>query len=566
MKKIILALAACVFTALSFSSCYDAIFQSIRDEVELEDGTISGNINNIVRFNATGDMDYTYTDGSGAKVTKHFTGVEKQFLFLSNGKLYYKDALLSSHGEWNRVSGNGLPETVEYSYFDMKFSGKHIFKVAADSKYMYVITYEPYYDTSVGRNIPKDLHLYYCEPVLNTKGMLDFSANGGWQPVKDVNDYIKKYLDMLYYKYYRMDASVQLFCTNATNPEHRKAYIRVGGDGAYNSYSRTESAKANKYFWQVYALDGGTAEVIQGGMYTKTSDDGEEYEDFDAHKDDDSAVMTNGVLGAVYFSGEYLFTDRLNALTDETYHIEYDWEGTADGGTPSTATPVDAKYVFFGYDGEYLNYFSDMGSDTFAADTVVLWHDNTSDSGYKTLGSAVNKVKADFAGCYLLSSSTSTEGKTTYSTASIHTGTYTEGTETKRYRPDEITRQDVDSSTTICSMAITSDYLILGTGGNRSKGYGAFYIALTDGKPAEGYSTAFSKDGKFPKGESTGASAICEPYIVRALISQDPSLPVEENDIYLTMDYIYTESTAGTSISNRGLWSYYPSRGNWNRE
>ena len=49
MKKIFLSIsiAAAVF---GFTSCYDAIFYNIRNEVPLEDGVINGYTTSIVRY------------------------------------------------------------------------------------------------------------------------------------------------------------------------------------------------------------------------------------------------------------------------------------------------------------------------------------------------------------------------------------------------------------------------------------------------------------------------------------------------------------------------------------
>ena len=59
---------------------------------------------------------------------------------------------------------------------------------------------------------------------------------------------------------------------------------------------------------------------------------------------------------------------------------------------------------------------------------------------------------------------------------------------------------------------------------------------------------------------------MCAPYHVRLLFCTDPSKKESEADLYSAVDYIYTAQSAGASITNRGLWAYYPGRGNWNRE
>ena len=68
MRKVFISVFITVLTFFFFSGCYDAIFQEIRTEVELNEGSISGFINNIVRFSAA---------GSG-----------REFLIISDGNLY----------------------------------------------------------------------------------------------------------------------------------------------------------------------------------------------------------------------------------------------------------------------------------------------------------------------------------------------------------------------------------------------------------------------------------------------------------------------------------------------
>ena len=49
MRKVFISVFITVLTFFFFSGCYDAIFQEIRTEVELNEGSISRFINNIIR-------------------------------------------------------------------------------------------------------------------------------------------------------------------------------------------------------------------------------------------------------------------------------------------------------------------------------------------------------------------------------------------------------------------------------------------------------------------------------------------------------------------------------------
>lgn len=210
MKKIILSTIIAIFTAFSFTSCYDAIFSSIRNEVPLEDGEINGYINSVVRYQKS----------------------EKEYLYLQNGLIYYKqiqdksDNLTKneSHGTWKK--DETAPEGIEYSYYDSEFKGTYFFKLASDSTYLYALGYIPEYDESSSRNVPKEFILYCLD------------TDGSWKKVDEINNFIKQYIPKLDEDYYMMDASIQLFCTNTPKKENRKAYIRIGGGNPYqNSYS-----------------------------------------------------------------------------------------------------------------------------------------------------------------------------------------------------------------------------------------------------------------------------------------------------------------------------------------
>lgn len=210
MKKIFLSIsiAAAVF---GFSGCYDAIFYNIRNEVPLEDGVINGYTNSIVRYQEPD---------------------ETEFLYLQNGNVYYKQisedddktklTKNQDHDKWTKDSS--APEGISYSYFDQKFSGTYSCKLASDSNYVYLLGATPEYDESSSRNILKNFKLH-C-----------YSKANGWKSVEQINTILKQYESTLDDDKYMMDSSIQLFCTNAPQNEHRKAYIRIGGGSPYYSW------------------------------------------------------------------------------------------------------------------------------------------------------------------------------------------------------------------------------------------------------------------------------------------------------------------------------------------
>ena len=109
----------------------------------------------------------------------------------------------------------------------------------------------------------------------------------------------------------------------------------------------------------------------------------------------------------------------------------------------------------------------------------------------------------------------------------------------------------VSCSTNITSIAATSDAIILGT-----KGRGLEKTTNTSGVP-----------GSSLTGFSTNAdSALGSPYIIPALLCVDSAASETGATLYASADFRRKSSTSGGNYKDIGLWSYYPSRGNWNRE
>jgi len=197
MKKYLVRAAASLFcAAFLFTGCYDAVYQSIRNEIPLEERTVPGFINSIVRF----------TQGSD------------EYLFMQNGKISYKKADASYHGAWQEAPNT--PKGISFDFYSSSFSGTHFMKLAADTSNIYALGYEVEVGSINGRNVPKTVKLYCCS-----------SVGGAWQEVSAVNAKIAAYISGLSSHAYMTDASIHLFCTNAPQSNNRKAYIRIGGGG-----------------------------------------------------------------------------------------------------------------------------------------------------------------------------------------------------------------------------------------------------------------------------------------------------------------------------------------------
>lgn len=480
MKKIIIGVFVLAVSLFGFTGCYDAIYQNIRDEIELTTQKMPGFINNIARYN-NGD---------------------EQYLFLTNGVIKYKNAKYAEHGKWNELSGNGLPGSVHYVFEDTKFKGFYFSKIIADQKYVYALGFEPTYDTDNSRNVPKELKVYYTEPVLENNQL-----KMTWNEIKTLSEEINKYqneIDKIDDDNYGMAISCHLFGTNSVNPEHRVAFLRVGGGSPYLGNSRNEASV-------LYKLNGGDSKKVASitSENKENSDAGDFiYSEFDLD-----------TLSVVYFGGKYHFMNYLNAETNE---------GTTDSEGNIRLEPT---YVYFGDNGDNgdnLYYFSVADFNSKSEDFKKMFK-------YPRAEYRLDKVKEFVtAPTNLLSKNGESSG-------------YLENV----------------SDSNVISIAVTSDSLLLGTGSNRSynssasNGSGAVRIEIdqSTGKP--------TKTGSFT---TKADNVMRSPYIVRALLAVDPSKKETETSIYSSMDYIYTATSAGTNSTNRGLWAYYPEKREWNRE
>ena len=111
------------------------------------------------------------------------------------------------------------------------------------------------------------------------------------------------------------------------------------------------------------------------------------------------------------------------------------------------------------------------------------------------------------------------------------------------------------SSEAISALAATKDSILIGLGDLKSTSDddGGIERVLLD------------SDGK-PTGkayfESNADAQISSLYVVLALLNATPGETERNSSLYAAISYIGTQGYAG----NRGLWSYYPDRDNWNRE
>lgn len=405
MKKIIIGVFVLAVSLFGFTGCYDAIYQNIRDEIELTTQKMPGFINNIARYNNGGE----------------------QYLFLTNGVIKYKNAKDAEHGKWKELSGNGLPGSVHYVFEKTEFEGVYFSKIIADQKYVYALGFEPSYDTDNSRNVPKNLKIYYSK-------MISDGEFAEWKEISALSKIMTDYradLDKIDDDNYGMAISCHLFGTNSVNPEHRVAFLRVGGGSPFLENSRNETSV-------LYKLNGGTPEEVASitSENKENSDAGDFiYSEFDLD-----------TLSVVYFGGKYHFMNYLNAETNE---------GTTDSSGTARTEPT---YVYFGDYGHNLYYFS-------VDDFNVRPEEFKKMFKYPRAEYRLDKVK---------------------DIVTDPTKFLSKGGETAGYL-------EKVSDSNVISIAVTSDSLLLGTGSNRSynssasNGSGAVRIEIdqSTGKPTK---------------------------------------------------------------------------------
>ena len=300
MKKLIKIFLASLFISVTFSSCYNVIFQNILKEVPLNDGSVTGFVNKTVRV-GSGDSEYIFTQ-NGCLYAKKVPSNEEEI------------QKFHQYGAWTRVSY--FPE-VTYDYWNAKFNGFHVYNLASDKDYLYVIGYTPAIDETEGVNIPSTIKVY-CLPVTSIQACYDSDLDqtnknladlSDWEELTQINEKIATYIQACkestawdYSSYFLRNISICLFSSDDKDtPENRNAYIRIGGGygmttsetvSTNNYWNGSENATAN-----IYKLNGSTGESLKASPTTS----------------DDKTLGTLSVdtVSVVNFGGTDYFFDKL---------------------------------------------------------------------------------------------------------------------------------------------------------------------------------------------------------------------------------------------------------------
>jgi len=119
------------------------------------------------------------------------------------------------------------------------------------------------------------------------------------------------------------------------------------------------------------------------------------------------------------------------------------------------------------------------------------------------------------------------------------------------------------SGNAIMSLAVTKDSILYGCGNASTSTVndgGLFRIELSrvtsETLPLTSYDS-FS---------TNGSATITSLYQVRCLLVEDPAKGELDTNIYAGISFKTSGTSVAVSYENKGLWAYYPTRGNWNRE
>jgi len=287
MKNKILLLSILAASALCLTSCHDDIYYMISQEEKLETNGISGTINSIVQF---GDSLYTQ-NGSIYKKTNDSSSITN---------LYNK--------QWTKIAD---PSDSSSTFYE-----KYVYKLAADSTYLYAFAVS-WYDTGAGEKDPDSKYIYY-------------SSDGGatWAAIADTS------FSTILGGTDSKTNIVSIFCNGATAEGNRKAYARL--------YSTTDGAN------HIYLLNGGTivtpyistngadSSTVAATYFSKTDD---------TYFSDSHAINSNGTY--LYYSNGTSVVYYANGWNSSGY--------TLDGSSTVGSVSIDAGTIYdIGVTKDYL--------------------------------------------------------------------------------------------------------------------------------------------------------------------------------------------------------------------
>lgn len=118
----------------------------------------------------------------------------------------------------------------------------------------------------------------------------------------------------------------------------------------------------------------------------------------------------------------------------------------------------------------------------------------------------------------------------------------------------------ISANRTITALAVCADSIIIGMGTWDASTGISTYGGITKSDLNNGVPTGTTKF------KTNAESQITSGYHVYALLNANPAEAELASALYAAIGIAGTGSSTGVAYSSIGLWSYYPARGNWNRE
>lgn len=203
------------FIAAGFTGCMNPIFHYIKEEVKLEEMKIHGDIYSFARIG----------EGSNAKI------------FVSNGKIYWKEASKEGHGDWT----------------EFKKPEGQVYTIASDENdNLYAVTFISSKYDSDGEMKVTEKRLYACS-----------AADGDWTQIDSISigeDSLK-------------DVYALMGTNSFKKKENRKAFINIRGTGyELKNKSKSPCSDANGKKSCAY-LDGAGVKFYTGNAACSNKDD-----------------------------------------------------------------------------------------------------------------------------------------------------------------------------------------------------------------------------------------------------------------------------------------------------
>lgn len=118
----------------------------------------------------------------------------------------------------------------------------------------------------------------------------------------------------------------------------------------------------------------------------------------------------------------------------------------------------------------------------------------------------------------------------------------------------------VDAKYKISSMAHCGDTVLLGLGEERS---GLTSLGGVEKVDIDSTGTPAKELGNFTTNAQT---QLLSSYMLSIVFNTNPADNELDSSLYAGLYFMGSSASSSVSFANEGLWSYYPARGNWNRE